>query len=224
MTFRMTLLASTSTLIIGGAAFAADLPSKTGLAPFVTPAFTWSGVYGGVHGGFASLKPRYLENGTSANPSVTGASIGGLAGYNVQSGALVWGVEGDFGFGAHSKLGDNDYSKFTMPWNAHVRARLGYSIGQTMFFVAGGAAFAQFKVDDIRAGFGNFSQTRTGWTVGVGVEHALTANWIVRGEYLFDRYASKTSRIAFDAGKGSPYDARIKPDVHTVRAALLYKF
>lgn len=231
MSFKHILLASASIIAINGATLAADLPSKTKPAPFVAaPAFSWAGLYVGAHGGFASFKPNYTEPAASqydTNPSVTGGVFGALAGYNFQSANIVWGGEADFGFGTHSKLSNtasNNYSKFTMPWNGHLRARLGYAMGETLFFVAAGAAFAQFNTDDIQAYYGHFNQTRVGWTVGAGVEHAITKNWIARVEYLYDSYAGKTSLVPFDGGKGSSYDANIKPDMHTVRAALVYKF
>jgi outer membrane immunogenic protein len=34
-------------------------------------------------------------------------------------------------------------------------------------------------------GSSSHSVTRVGWTVGAGVEWALTKNWTVRGEYLY---------------------------------------
>uniref|UniRef100_UPI0013D5B791 outer membrane protein n=1 Tax=Klebsiella pneumoniae TaxID=573 RepID=UPI0013D5B791 len=36
------------------------------------------------------------------------------------------------------------------------------------------------------------NQTRVGWTLGAGVEYAITQNWTVRGEYLYANYGSKT--------------------------------
>lgn len=230
MSFKNILLASASILVINGAALAADLPSKTKPAPFVAPVFTWSGAYVGIHGGLTAFKPNYTEADCAecaTNPSVTGGVFGGLAGYNIQSGNLVYGVEGDFGFGTHSKTSDtadNNYSKFTMPWNGHLRARLGYAMGQTLFFVAAGAAFAEFKVDDTEVNYGQFRQTRTGWTIGAGVEQALTNNWIVRAEYLYDRFGSKSSTTINSSDNDKSYSARIKPSAHTARVALIYKF
>jgi outer membrane immunogenic protein len=229
MNIHSILLASVSFIVLSGVAIAADLPSKTKPAAFSTPApaFTWAGAYVGVHGGFASFKPNYTDTQDApTNPSVNGGVFGAVAGYNVQSGALVYGVDGDFGFGTNRKLSNtavNTFSKFTMPLNGHLRGRLGYALGQTLFFVAGGAAFAAFKVDDIDPGYGKFTQSRVGWTVGAGVEQALTNNWIVRGEYLYDRFGGQTSNISHTS-PSSAYDAHIKPGMHTVRAALVYKF
>jgi outer membrane immunogenic protein len=230
---KLLLLAATALTALSVSAFAADLPKRSAPAAAPAPVFSWAGAYVGAHGGFASFKPRHvdvLDASYNANPTVDGGVFGVMGGYNLQSGNIVYGGEGDFGFGTHSKQTNgaiNDYTKFAMPMNGHLRARLGYALGQTLFFVAGGVSFAQFKNDDIDANYGSFSQARMGWTIGAGVEHAVTKNWIVRAEYLYDRFGSKTSNISYSAVvtvEERPYDVRLKPDMHTVRAALIYKF
>ena len=83
-------------------------------------------------------------------------------------------------------------------------ARLGYASGRSLFYVKGGGAFlnTDFSSDYVgknctythcdRGGykpntpslFGfEDSDTLMGWTVGVGVEYALTSNWSVKAEY-----------------------------------------
>ena len=227
-------LSTTALFLLPVSAFADHLTKPSAQAAASAPVFSWAGAYAGAHGGFASFKPRHvdvLDASYNTNPTVDGGVFGVMGGYNLQSGNIVFGGEGDFGFGTHSLQTDgaiNDYTKFTMPINGHLRARLGYALGQTLFFVAGGVSFAKFKNDDIDANFGSFSQARVGSTIGAGVEHAVTKNWIVRAEYLYDRFGSKTSNINYRGAvvtvEDRPYDVSLKPDMHTVRAALIYKF
>ena len=99
-----------------GSALAADLPTMKGPAPFAAPpVFTWAGFYVGANIGYAWGSARTVTTldlasswGIEAVPfrdgwaslasgsrSATGV-IGGLqAGYNWQSGSLVFGVELD---------------------------------------------------------------------------------------------------------------------------------
>lgn len=83
-------------------------------------------------------------------------------------------------------------------------ARVGYASGRSLFYVKGGAAFlnADFNSSYVGknctftyCGGGGFtpdtpslfnfqnSDTLVGWTIGVGVEYALTSNWSVKAEY-----------------------------------------
>jgi outer membrane immunogenic protein len=86
-----------------------------------------------------------------------------------------------------------------------------------MPFVTGGAAFGNIKATPV--GFGSQTPTKAGWTLGGGVEAALTGPWTAKLEYLY-----------VDLGKGSCGLAvcGVATDVtfHTnlVRAGLNYRF
>ena len=81
-------------LIAGAAtsAFAADLPApQAAPAPVhAPPAFSWTGVYFGVNGGFAWAN---ANNGSFG--SLSGGEFGGTVGGNYQMGQFVLGAEGD---------------------------------------------------------------------------------------------------------------------------------
>jgi outer membrane immunogenic protein len=65
------------------------------------------------------------------------------------------------------------------------------------------------------------SKTLMGWTVGGGVEHAITDHWTVKGEYQYYRFDAEIP-LSFPNGTL----ARIfidKLDVHAVTFAVAYK-
>src|SRR5258706_14234106 len=83
-------------------ALAADLPVYTKAPALAAPMYDWSGFYVGVFGGGGygnhnlnnALGPAGFANFT-VNYSSKGGLGGGEAGYNWQSGNIVFGVDGD---------------------------------------------------------------------------------------------------------------------------------
>jgi outer membrane immunogenic protein len=226
---KKSLLSAAALSALSVSAFAADLPVKA-RAPAPKPVAVvneWAGAYLGAHAGYAWIEPRYDEIDCCAlNPTIGGGVFGIYAGVNFQSGRFVYGLEGDIGAATHSKELSNGYSKISMPWNAHVRGRFGYVFDQYLAFAAAGLAVAHFKYDDTDPGWGEFSKTLAGVTVGGGVERKLGKDWVARVEYLYDHFGSASKYLDDpvnpDQGKG--YTPRIRPNVHTVRAGLARKF
>jgi outer membrane immunogenic protein len=200
---RSLLFASAAAAALSCApAFGADMPLKvpTYKAP-LTAMYNWTGFYVGGNVGYSVGR----DPGSESNPGspiadhVTlgphGALGGFQAGYNWQSGNLLLGIEGDwqwtgqkdsFCFNATScgVLGTRG-GEHELPWFATVRGRLGYAVGPTLFYATGGVAFAQVK-QVIAAGteVASFSNSKTGWTLGGGIEAALGGNWTAKVEYL----------------------------------------
>ena len=67
------------------------------------------------------------------------------------------------------------------------------------------------------------STTRVGWTVGGGLEYALTNNWLIRAEYRYSQFGHSSffADTAFP-GVGASVDRKI--DENQVQARLSYKF
>ena len=97
------LIAGAFALAAGGQALAADLPQPAPPPPRapaaylpIVPVFTWSGIYIGANGGYSwgKITPTAPPGVSSfnANGIVAGGTIGG----NIQTGAFVFGAEGDF--------------------------------------------------------------------------------------------------------------------------------
>jgi outer membrane immunogenic protein len=182
---------------------------------------------------------------------------GGQAGYNWQTGAFVLGVETDFQGTSLSKstnfispgfagvgvptglLGDtlSVHAKASLDWLGTTRARLGYVVtpdNRLMIYATGGVAYgggsANFDVFDATHGLalsGNPSSSRVGWTIGGGVEYALTNNWTVRGEYLYadlGKTEFSTPIATIPAFAGLSATGHISYNASIFRAAVNYKF
>jgi len=97
---------------LGGSALAADLPpsppprAPAVYVPAVLPIYNWAGIYIGVNGGWGWGNAKYTANafagfpGTTDSLSDNGGVVGGTLGANFQSGAFVFGVEGDCDYSA----------------------------------------------------------------------------------------------------------------------------
>jgi outer membrane immunogenic protein len=184
---------------------------------------------------------------------------GGQAGYNWQTGAFVLGVETDFDGTTLSKsfdsvgtpfigtgvptvlLGDTlaVHAKTSLSWLGTTRARLGFVAtpdNRLLIYATGGVAYgggsANFSVFDAMTGSfwaGNPSSTRVGWTVGGGVEYALTNNWTIKGEYLYadlgkSNFNSLGNTAALINFPGVAVTGHINYNASIFRAGVNYKF
>jgi outer membrane immunogenic protein len=187
---------SLGVLALGGPAQAADLAMVT-KAPALAPAYDWSGFYVGVFGG-GGYGNHNLNNATgpagfanfTTNYSSQGGTVGGEAGYNVQSGNYIVGVEGDLSWfdikGDDSfALGPNDAT--SLRWGGTVRARGGIAVDRLLLFFTGGWAYGDFlhtNTDPV-LGIDQFSAHRSGLTGGAGIAYALTQNVSAKFEYRY---------------------------------------
>ncbi len=200
------LAIAASLLVAAGAAQAADMYSPSAKdAPVYVSASNWGGFYIGATVGAAGLKTKYAEpleyTDTKMAPITGGGAIGGLTvGYNWQFGKVVLGVEGDW---SAASVGDSsgDYygsGRSTLSDFATIRGRLGYTFDRTLIYATGGAAFGDFK-----SCFGSYYAFTypseycksangfvTGYTVGGGVEQALTEHLSMKLEALYSDFGT----------------------------------
>jgi outer membrane immunogenic protein len=207
-------------LAAAGPALAADLSVAPiyKAPPMVPTAYNWSGFYLGANGGGGWGTSNWDSAGSF---NVSGGVIGGTAGVNWQTGHAVLGLEGDVDWsslhGSTTTLcpaGCNTNND----WLATVRGRAGYAFDRFLPYVTGGLA-----VGDIRAstpGFAGASQTNAGWTVGGGLEFALTNNWTAKAEYLHVDLGNLN--CGFSCGVAPGNNVSVRSDV--VRGGLNYRF
>jgi outer membrane immunogenic protein len=207
---------------VATSSFAADLPTHKGpppMAPIYAPAFSWTGFYLGVNGGYAD---RIMSGNTNFG-SESGGMIGVTAGYNYQFGQLVAGVEGDADWMFTDKTAGyvNGINKYTTNTMTTERLRLGYAMDRTLLYITGGYAGIQTKgsFNDTVFGFsGSQHDWRSGGVIGGGVEYAFTNNITAKIEYL---YAPMGSQTYF---AGTPDVEKSDMNLSIVRAGLNYKF
>lgn len=202
-----------ATALIGSAvsAQAADLPTK---APYykapVIQVYNWTGFYAGVNAGAGFGRSNTIVAAPGVADTTRLGGIGGVGGaqigYNWQFGNflgfgnLVLGVETDIqGAGLNDdrtcfngtscSLGGGYDLNQKIDWFGTARGRVGLATGSVLTYFTGGFAYGNVKTT-----FSNsvtpadslaLSSTRTGWTVGSGVEAALGGNWTGKVEYLY---------------------------------------
>ena len=200
---------------------------------------------------FEALAPQTLD----VDPN--GFIGGGQVGYNWQWNKwLVLGVETDFqgsdieGSHRRSPFLDNfgdiafeDPNVFLeaherMQWFGTVRGRIGFApLCRLLIYATGGLAYgnvdysAQTNFDNGITGVTvpavKFTETNAGWTVGGGLEYAISHHWSVKAEYLYYDLGdqSRTEPLLFD---GVPTGLFVRNHFETtgniVRGGLNFKF
>lgn len=237
-TLTLGLLATTCLL---APANAADIraASKAPIA-VAAPVANWSGGYFGLHGGWGfgqadlSFAPGSTFPGTALLKDSTDLSggIGGFhVGHNWQFGNLVLGIEGST---AWSGIKGNDAGLFaTLPLATYkselqslstLTGRVGWALDSSwLLYAKGGLAYGTVR-GTVTNGAVNYRETtdHVGWTIGAGVEYALTPNWIVGVEYNYVNLADE--RYGGFASNGAITDFDSGLAVSTVLARLSYKF
>ena len=216
---------------MASSAMAADLPLK---AP-PPEVWNWTGFYAGVNVGYgwasdpttltdttsttltrvndADTTPIFIPLGTTTAAAAGSGNInprgwvGGIqGGYNWQSNAFVYGLEGDFQISGQSgtaticdtpgcPLGSGIATdSFKMPWFGTLRGRIGFTPSPTwLLYATGGLAVAEIQTSvtegPVGGGAGGTffgtSTTRAGFAIGGGVETALAPRWTLKVEYLY---------------------------------------
>ena len=243
------------------AAFAADMPLK---APEAT-AYQWAGCYVGLNvGGGASgtnfgstdrpgnlpsgqATPRRSARAAAAEQTRDGLLAGGQAGCNLQSGLLVYGLEGDFDyFRSNPNFNNNTNTlasgatfsiaqSLTTNFLATVRPRIGIAADRNFAYVTGGAAFTSVNYTesytDINpapgpgAGIASATRSLVGWTAGAGWEYAWADHWTFRAEYLFVSFPT-TSALGTIVAPGGTNTLHGSSDlvIQLIRAGVNFKF
>lgn len=217
---------------IGGAAIslatlanAADLPYRSGAASNYDypPAFTWTGAYVGAllgfgFGGFNGSGATYF--GSSPN----GGLIGIAAGYNYQSGNLLAGVEADY---AWSHISDETtafpgvYASGTVQGLFTLRGRFGYAMDRLLPYLTVGYAGGNVRgtLSNIPASaVADQTFYANGFTLGAGVEYAITPHISAKAEYL---YVDLGSNTYFN---NTPNVSSVGANLNLLRAGVNYKF
>jgi outer membrane immunogenic protein len=236
------LLAGASLLVMVSASSAADLAARpyTKAPAYVAPIYNWTGFYiggfvGGAFGGSNSYTSDFAAGTLAASNRQSAFFGGGTLGANYQFGNnWVLGVEGDIG-GLSSNdrtftdLAGGGVIRDRNDWLASVTGRLGYTWGQGLLYVKGGAAFRDDNgVRALNLAPGDIvgiSQKDTGYTIGGGLEYMFAPAWSAKIEYQYYNFGHTHVDVlnapgAFPSGTAISY----RDDIHTVKAGINYHF
>ncbi|MGP0090774.1 MAG: outer membrane protein [Xanthobacteraceae bacterium] len=197
------LLGTATSIAMVATASAADLAVK---AP--TPAWNWTGCYVGASVGGASSRIATsdvtttppTDTGTSYDPGVVG---GGQVGCDVQAGRWVIGVEGEFGAGNIGGSAINGATGFSIEskirWLATATGRLGFLFAPgTLLYARGGGAWSRdsLEIDIPPPPLSTAIDSRSGWTVGAGIEQRFWANVSGFVEFNYADFGSRTVQFS----------------------------
>ena len=231
------VVAASSTVAVNSAA-AADLgtaPVYKAPPPVVAP--NWTGFYIGINGGGGWGTKELWEPGGSPDPfsgkelaqnSVNGFLAGGQVGYNQQFGWVVLGIQGSFDWANITGTAPipvfSTVDQFLSQTNGifTLTGRVGGTVDRALFYVIGGAAWANDKYSLLEFGsaFASGTETRLGGLLGGGVEYAFTPNISGKLEYNFMDFGGKTVNICEGTdciGFG------VRQFIHTVTVGMNYK-
>ncbi|HZC57463.1 MAG TPA: outer membrane protein [Xanthobacteraceae bacterium] len=226
-----------------GHALAADLPRSPpprAAVVYVAPVYNWAGIYVGVNGGYGWGSAKWNAGpagGAGGFPALSntlndhGGFAGGTLGVNFQSGAFVYGAEGDFDWsgvntGSTALICQTTGTCQTgSNWLGTFRARAGFAADRVLFYGTGGGA-----VGNIQTTFNGVqtSTTQFGWTVGAGVEAAFAENWTAKVEYLYvdlgtlNGNCGTATCTTITGGPVVPFSINLTESL--IRAGVNYKF
>src|SRR5262249_33261980 len=181
------------TVAMADSVVAADMPVMP--APIPVPVYSWSGLYIGFHGGWG-FGNNHFRNSTVdiVDHTMDGGLAGGHIGYNWQMGySWLIGLEasGTWSDVKKSVFGPafpdipnsrNDRWTTEVKWLATVTPRIGVTISSWMWYLKGGVAFAGIDhsfASPVGPVSFDMSETKVGWTVGLGGELLLASNWVL---------------------------------------------
>lgn len=171
------------------------------------PAYRWQGLYLGVHAG------GDFARGFNFSADGVGFVGGGQAGYNMQFGPAVVGVEIE---GSH--LGDAQRQvggvSVDQNWRVAGKGRLGLSFDRSLIYATVGYALTEFEAP-------RFSGVNDGWRggylLGGGIEQAFAGGLSVKAEYNYVSSSGLEAKLPFGRTVESDGD-------HVLKVGLNYRF
>lgn len=206
----------------------------------------WDGAYVGVVGGKTTGTIQDIANAKAAARDTDGVFGGVVVGHNWQlDNGVVFGIEGDvIAGGAKAEWAGNTtnqydsyYGSDVVNGSASVRARLGYNINDTLLpYVTAGVVGAHttntLGCDRSRVVATNGCKTQFedsssqfvfGYTVGAGVELAVTDNVAVRTEYRYTKFNDSAVTLT-DPNYPALSGRNFASDNHAILAGITVKF
>lgn len=225
---KISLFIAAAGLAVGlsQAATAADLPRKAPPAPLPPPPLTWTGCYIGLNVG--AVRGRFELDGpfggSASRDGDWGFAGGGQFGcdYQFAGSGFVIGFRNMFDGTTNDRdrtftltdpagvlVSATGTANFHNRWFDALTGRVGYSWGPGLVYFQGGAVWSRIEADIALAttvagvttvSAGSFSDTKTGWTVGGGIEYRFAPQWSVFVEGNYYDFGSRDRVVATPVG------------------------
>jgi opacity protein-like surface antigen len=210
--------------------------------------YDWSGIYGGAHLGAGLLEDQVTTTTTTIlQPSGTVTKLspfsvvaGAQGGFNYQIQQVVVGAEGTFTWsnisGTHATASPiptvSETSISTPRWYATATGKFGFAANDFLFYAKGGAAWMNVNytqtVSTAVVGISSqtITDTRSGFTVGGGIEYGITENLSGRVEYDYLNFGTKTYTFANLNTAPAPLvlPVAIRSSTSLITAGINYRF
>jgi outer membrane immunogenic protein len=241
--------AAAAAALLTGPAMAADLAPVYKAPPPPVAYYDWTGVYIGGNVGYGWGRteiedPSFFGTNVFFIPTerfnTSGVVGGGQIGWNYQFQRFVFGTEVTFNWSDVKQNNDNVPLLFGAAniqrssqanWYGTATTRWGVTWwDHVLFYSKIGVAWGHFNYNDSLniTGIGNVynsgaSETRTGWTVGTGIEWAFAGAWSAKIEYNYLDFGTKSIDFLPVAGI-IPVNLNINQNISTITVGLNYRF
>ncbi|WP_192253757.1 outer membrane protein [Mesorhizobium silamurunense] len=219
---RLTLASAGFFALLSGSTLAADAGADL---PMTAPGFDWTGYYAGLQAGYGwgSSDISGTEGEPfAASPDLDGGFVGGHVAGLWQFSQAVIGARAELNYSStdgSALLGPGNSVGTDIKWFGSVNAEAGLAVDRWLIYGVGGVAFASIETSQ-EAG-PSFAKTHTsaGWTIGAGVDYALSNNIVVGAQYRYYDFGKEHFDVPDDF---SDRDQDVK--LHTLGVNFSYKF
>lgn len=135
-----------------------------------------------------------LDLNTSGVDNPNGLTYGAAVGYDIQSGNVLFGIEGEI-TGSTSKVEVGNVTAAKAGRDLYAGGRLGYVFGRTAVY--GKVGYTNARVDTPLG-----DENGDGIRLGAGVEHKFTDKLFLKGEYRYSNYEGDVTRHQIVGGVG----------------------
>jgi outer membrane immunogenic protein len=225
--------------IVLSAFFSCRIPVQNSLVRPALPAakpewYDWTGPYVGINaGGTLGVGRQPPPSSLTGHFDLRGGLVGGSAGYNVQLGSTVFGLEGDIDWvnsrGSIACHAGAIVCSTASDYLATGRPLVGFTFQNNVVgYITGGAAFGNINQSFSPPLSGNSGtiSNRVGWTAGTGVRYAFwtpwSSNWSIKFEYLYVDLGSFDCTVACSGIAGRITDIKLRENVF--RTGINYRF
>lgn len=196
----------------------------------------WTGFYAGAHGGYGwggasgSVGSPTTFGPFGYSPDAEGMIYGVHLGAMKQYGGLVLGVEASISRSAmHGAAGVTGApgiaAGFALDWLGMAEAKAGLEMGRLLPFLTAGGVCGRGNGSVSMTGVGSAASndaTLCGWTVGAGLDYAVTSHLFVTAKYNYLDLGD--AQVSFPVAAGVGVSVPVAVKAHVARAGVSLRF